>query len=145
MLADLRARGHRVTRQRAAIVGEVLATTGHISAAEVAQRVGAVDPSTVYRTLELLERAGWLSHCHHERGADYHHSEDHDHVHLVCSGCGASLTLNEADTAPLKAHVESLTGFEPDFTHFNVAGLCRRCRARRAGRSRRGARAGMNA
>ncbi|MGH2734238.1 MAG: Fur family transcriptional regulator, partial [Actinomycetota bacterium] len=85
VLDALRDRGHRMTPQRRAIVVEIMNSTGHISpqdlALRVQERIPGVNASTVYRTLELLEEAGVLSHSHRERGADYHHAEDHDHAH----------------------------------------------------------------
>ena len=88
----LRSRGFRMTPQRRAIVAEIMAADGHISPSAVAQRVEArvpgVNPSTVYRTLDLLEEVGVLSHTHLEGGAEYHLRSDSQHVHLVCSRCG---------------------------------------------------------
>jgi Fur family ferric uptake transcriptional regulator len=132
VLEDLRAHGYRVTQQRRAIVAEIMRTTGHISPGAVAQSVAArfpgVNPSTVYRTLDLLEAIGVVTHAHLEDGARYHHSARHDHVHLVCSRCGRADTMTAAATRPLQEIVERRTGFAPDFTHFAVAGLCATCR-----------------
>src|SRR5919204_2051076 len=92
LLAMLKARGLRMTPQRRAIVAEVERATGHISPTAVAQRVRervpGVDPSTVYRTLGLLEDLGVLSHAHLESGPEYHRKSDSQHVHLTCSSCG---------------------------------------------------------
>jgi Fur family ferric uptake transcriptional regulator len=132
VLEDLRAHGYRVTRQRRAIVAEIMRTSGHISPGAVAERVAkrhpGVNPSTVYRTLDLLEVIGVVRHAHLEDGARYHHSARHDHVHLICSRCGRAETMTAAATQPLQEIVERHNGFAPDFTHFAVAGVCARCR-----------------
>lgn len=131
ILELLRSRGLRMTPQRRAIVTEIMATDGHISPTAVArrvrERVPGVNPSTVYRTLDLLEEVGVLSHSHLEAGPEYHRSGEPEHVHLVCSKCGAhdSLTLSEAES--LKRLIGGHRGFVPDLTHFAISGLCAAC------------------
>ncbi|MGH2573862.1 MAG: Fur family transcriptional regulator [Actinomycetota bacterium] len=130
----LQAKGLRMTPQRRAIVAEVMASEGHISppaiARRVRERVPGVNPSTVYRTLGLLEGLGIVSHAHLESGPEYHRSAESGHVHLTCSRCGSedSLSLEEADR--LKELIARHHGFSPDLTHFAISGLCAACRRR---------------
>jgi Fur family ferric uptake transcriptional regulator len=130
-LKVLRRKGLRMTPQRQAIVSEVMRATGHISAPAIAARVQSrmpgVTPSTIYRTLDVLEDVGIISHSHLERGAEYHHAGESGHVHLTCSRCGAEddLSLDEADS--LERLVMKHKGFRPDLTHFAISGLCRSC------------------
>jgi Fur family ferric uptake transcriptional regulator len=134
ILELLRSRGLRMTPQRRAIVAEVMAAEGHISPAMVArrvqERVPGVNPSTIYRTLDVLESLGVLSHAHLESGAEYHRSSDGHHVHLSCSRCGSqdSLSLEEADR--LRQLIVRHHDFNPDFTHFAISGLCASCQDR---------------
>jgi Fur family transcriptional regulator, ferric uptake regulator len=129
----LRDRGLRMTPQRRAIVAEVMRTPGHISPTAIARRVQGdmpgVNASTVYRTLTLLEEVGLLQHSHLESGAEYHRSEEAEHVHLTCSRCGAddALSLKEADA--LQELIRHHHGFRADLTHFAITGLCRDCAA----------------
>ena len=133
-LKVLKRRGLRMTPQRQAIVSEVMRAKGHISPSAIANRVQArmpgVTPSTIYRTLDVLEDAGILSHAHMERGAEYHHATESGHVHLTCSRCGAEddLSLDEAES--LERLIMKHHGFRPDLTHFAISGLCRSCQAR---------------
>lgn len=137
VVATLRRRGYRVTPQREAILHEVMRAEGHMAPQDVARRVQrklpAVNPSTVYRTLALLEELGVVRHSHLERGAEYHRAGEGDHVHLTCSRCGAEedLSLEEADS--LKRLVQRHRGFLPDLTHFAISGLCRDCQRAKAG------------
>ena len=139
VLEALRERGLRMTPQRRAIVREIMSTDGHISPADVArrvrERVPGVNPSTIYRTLDLLEGLGILSHAHLEAGAEYHRSTESQHVHLVCSNCGAddALSISEADR--LKSLIARHSGFEPDLTHFAISGVCETCRTRSSDRA----------
>ena len=130
-LSALRARGFRITPQREAIVREVLRTDGHITPQDVARRVQrrlpAVNPSTVYRTLAMLEGAGVLRHAHREQGAEYHRSEEASHVHLTCSSCGAEDDLSMDEAESLERVIQRHRGFRPDLTHFAISGLCRDC------------------
>lgn len=128
----LRERGYRITPQREAILSEVLGTDGHITPQDVARRVQrrlpAVNASTVYRTLALLEEVGVVRHAHLERGAEYHRTEDPRHVHLTCSRCGAEDDLSVGEVASLERVIGRHGGFAPDLTHFAISGLCARCR-----------------
>ena len=121
-----------MTPQRRAIVAEIMEAEGHISPTRVAnrvrERVPGVNPSTVYRTLAMLEEMGVLSHAHLESGAEYHRSSEGGHVHLICSRCKRSDELSLTEAARLKALIEKHHGFEPDLTHFAISGLCRDCR-----------------
>jgi Fur family ferric uptake transcriptional regulator len=131
VLQVLRSRGLRMTPQRRAIVAEIMSTEGHINPADVArrvrERVPGVNPSTVYRTLGLLESLGIVSHAHLESGAEYHRSDEGQHVHLVCARCGGEESLSAAEADRLRAVIVEHRGFMPDFTHFAVSGFCAAC------------------
>jgi Fur family transcriptional regulator, ferric uptake regulator len=120
-----------MTPQRRAIVTEVMGAKGHISPTAVArrvrERVPGVNPSTIYRTLDLLEDLGVLSHAHLESGAEYHRASESAHVHLTCSTCGAQDSLSLEEAKRLKRLIAQHHGFTPDFTHFAISGLCERC------------------
>jgi Fur family ferric uptake transcriptional regulator len=128
-----------MTPQRRAIVAEVMGAKGHISAPEISRRVrnriSGVSPSTVYRTLAMLESIGVLSHSHMETGPEYHHTDQPGHVHLTCSRCGAEDDLSLDEAASLERLITKHRGFKPDLTHFAISGLCEDCqRNARAGR-----------
>lgn len=130
-IALLRERGYRITPQREAIVADVLKAEGHITPQAVARRVQrrmpAVNASTVYRTLALLEEVGVVSHSHLEGGAEYHRAGEGDHVHLTCARCGAEDDLSLEEAEELRRVVRRHRGFVPDLTHFAISGLCETC------------------
>jgi Fur family transcriptional regulator, ferric uptake regulator len=127
----LKSRGLRMTPQRRAIIAEIMAADGHISPVVISRRVESripgVNPSTVYRTLELLEQVGVLAHTHLESGAEYHRRSDSQHVHLTCSRCGSDDSLSLAEAERLRDLVGRHHSFKPDLTHFAISGLCARC------------------
>jgi Fur family ferric uptake transcriptional regulator len=130
-LQVLKRNGFRMTPQRQAIVAEVMRTDGHISATVIAAKVQArmpgVTPSTIYRTLDVLEDVGIISHSHLERGAEYHRAGQEGHVHLTCSSCGAEDDLSLEEAATLERLITKHHGFRPDLTHFAISGICKRC------------------
>ncbi len=131
IITHLRAQGHRLTPQREAILQEVLRSSGHITPQDVARRVQrrmpAVNASTIYRTLTVLENLGVIRHSHLERGAEYHRTGEGEHVHLSCSRCGAADDLSMREAERLRTLVQRHHGFLPDLTHFAISGLCATC------------------
>jgi Fur family ferric uptake transcriptional regulator len=130
---QLRARGYRATPQRQLVL-EAVAKLGHATpedvAAEVQQTARGVNISTVYRTLELLEQLGMVTHAHLGHGAPtYHLAVEADHVHLVCRSCGRITEVRPQAVRPLVTALEEEHGFETDVGHLTVFGRCRDCRA----------------
>lgn len=127
----LRAKGMRMTPQRMAIVSEIMRAKGHIAPAAIArkvqQRMPGVNPSTVYRTITMLEEVGILSHAHLEAGPEYHFADEPEHVHLTCSRCGRTDDLSMREAKTLYDLLKRHKGFEPDLTHFAISGLCADC------------------
>ena len=131
MTSTLRERGYRITPQREAILAEVLSAEGHITPQDVTrrvqQRMPAVNASTVYRTLDMLEEAGIVRHAHLERGAEYHRADESRHVHLTCSSCGAEDDLSMKEAESLERLIQRHRGFRPDLAHFAISGRCSSC------------------
>lgn len=132
-MTRLAAAGGRRTASRQAIVEAIAASEGHVTAEEIAslvqERFPSVNLSTVYRTLEVLERLGVVDHVHFGHGRAVFHLADHAHHHLYCEGCGAVAELEEAELQPLLDALEARHGFELDRRHFAIGGRCRRCRS----------------
>jgi Fur family ferric uptake transcriptional regulator len=129
----LRASGYRVTPQRQLILEAVTrlehATPEEIYA-EVKQTAVGLNLSTVYRTLELLEQIGLVTHTHLGHGAHrYHLAADAQHVHLVCRACGAIIQLDPAAVSSLVRALDANYGFDTDVGHLTVFGTCSACRS----------------
>lgn len=130
--ALLREHGLRRTPQRQATLDAIGALAGHATAedivARVRERLPAISPSTVYRTLATLEDAGIICHAHLGHTASvYHLGTGGMHQHLVCERCGALAEVDPALTAPFAAALHDRFGFTANFTHFAVLGECRSC------------------
>ena len=130
LIEGLRASGHRVTRARREVCTVLTASPGeHLTAAEITTRVEEpVDTSTVYRTLETLERLGYVTHVHLGHGPGvYHVAPTRPHHHLVCEVCGTAVDVPARALEQAVASVTEPRGFVADATHFAIVGRCRGC------------------
>lgn len=131
-LADLlRARGLRLTAQRQLIL-EAVHDLGHATPEQVLTAVrevaAGVNITTVYRTLELLEELGLVTHTHLSHGSPtYHAVGEQQHVHLVCRGCGAVDEVTPEMLRPLAEQLAAQRGFATDIQHVALFGLCASC------------------
>ena len=129
---ELRSRGLRWTPQRRLILDVLAATSGHVTGSEIVEscreRDAETTPSTVYRTLDVLEELGYLSHSHGADGREeFHVLPETEHAHLQCRQCGGSWELAPAEAGRLLGDLERSTGFVVDVGHLTVSGLCSAC------------------
>ena len=130
--ARIRARGLRWTPQRRVLVEVLSHSDGHVTGAELVDRCRAVDPattpSTVYRTLDVLEELGIVQHAHGADGREeFHVLPAADHGHLHCLGCHQSWDISEDEAAALARVLRKGRGFAMDLTHLSVSGHCPDC------------------
>ena len=130
---QLRARGYRVTPQRQLVL-EAVARLDHATPEEICTQVQrtarGVNISTIYRTLDLLEQIGMVTHTHLEhRAPTYHLASDADHVHLKCRVCGRVTEVGPDAIRSLITVLDERHGFETDVGHLTVFGRCADCRA----------------
>ena len=88
----------------------------------------AVNITTIYRTLDLLERIGMVRHTHLGHGAPTYSEQEHQHVHLVCHSCGSVTEIPTDVMEQLADRLRTESGFELDSTHVALSGACRNCR-----------------
>lgn len=136
VLAQLRARGGRVTTARRQLVEALFETSAHRTAedlaAQVQHRAPDVHISTIYRNLDELERLGVIVHAHLGHGPATYHLSSSAHSHLVCERCGATIEAPEELFRGLAGEAERSFGFTIDPRHFAVLGRCRDCAASQA-------------
>ena len=132
--ARLRARGLRWTPQRRVLLDVLASVEGHVTGAELVEGCRAVDPSTtpstVYRTLDVLEDLGIVSHSHGPDGRqEFHVGPTADHAHLACGSCGRQQELARHEVQSLADEVLLRHGFDVDIEHLTIEGRCADCRA----------------
>ena len=120
---QLKARGLRWTPQRRLLLNVLSQTHGHITAAELIERCRVADPqttpSTVYRTLDVLE----------DLGVEFHVLPAREHGHLHCRNCGRSWEIDGAEASTLVSTLEKQRDFSVDLSHLTLVGTCADCRS----------------
>ena len=134
---QIRSRGLRWTPQRRLILEVLEATHGHVTGSELVERCRERDPdttpSTVYRTLGVLEELGYVRHSHSAAGREeFHVLPEAEHAHLQCRLCGRTWELGAADAAAVVRPVRRRFGFVADVGHLTISGQCADC-TKRAG------------
>jgi Fur family ferric uptake transcriptional regulator len=129
---QLRARGLRWTPQRRTLIEVLSKADGHVTGAELVDRCRAIDPetipSTVYRTLDVLEELGLLRHSHGADGREeFHVLPSAIHGHLHCNGCGTTWEIDADEARSLVDALEHRRAFAVDVSHLSIAGRCAEC------------------
>lgn len=123
----------RSTSARRAVITAVLSRSQPFTARELVARLArrGIGRATVFRTLDLLVRAGVLSRIHGIEGGErcFHYTRcapEHHH-HLVCRACGK---VEEIDARRLDARLDSVArghGFRALSHAVEIQGLCQDC------------------
>lgn len=131
-LITLKSKGLRLTPQRRLIIELIherpVCLTAEDIIAYVQERMPGVNKSTVYRTLELLEKADCVYKSEMEGRTVYYHAEEHHHHHLVCEKCGKTVQCDEEIMVPVEKELSRKYGFEAHLEHLVITGLCKECR-----------------
>jgi Fur family ferric uptake transcriptional regulator len=128
----LHERGLRWTPQRRTLIEVLAETHGHVTGSELVEACRAIDPetipSTVYRTLDVLEEIGLISHSHGVDGREeFHVLPAQEHGHLHCRSCGAAWDVNGSEAAALVRSLHRSRGFLVDIGHLTIVGRCADC------------------
>lgn len=119
-----------MTPQRQLVL-DAVRELGHATPEQICTQVQlaapAVNITTVYRTLDLLEKLALVRHTHLGHGAPSYSQQEHQHVHLVCHACGAVTETPSDLMNDLAERLRSTAGFELDVTHVALSGRCRDC------------------
>ena len=127
----LREQGFRITPQRQLVLEAVEALrhgTPEEILVEVQRTATGVNLSTVYRTLEVLEEVGLVTHAHIGHGAPtYHAVDDHVHIHLVCDRCGKVMSVSAEVADEFVDRLRTDHEFVTDISHMAIHGWCTAC------------------
>jgi Fur family ferric uptake transcriptional regulator len=128
----LHERGLRWTPQRRTLVEVLSRTDGHVTGSELVERCREIDPettpSTVYRTLDVLEELGLVRHGHGADGREeFHVLPAVEHGHLHCATCGGTWEIEADEAAPFVDTLRARRGFAVDLSHLTIVGTCAAC------------------
>lgn len=123
-------RGMRMTPQRQLVLDAVRALQ-HATPERICEHVQhsapAVNITTIYRTLDLLEGLDLVRHTHLGHGAPSYSTQPHEHVHLVCHRCGEVSEIPNDELTELAERLQQRFGFVLDPSHLAMSGRCRNC------------------
>jgi Fur family transcriptional regulator, ferric uptake regulator len=130
----LQADGRRVTQARR-VVWEVLRSSEtHLSAQQIADRVGEVAPtinrSSVYRALALFDELGLVRESRlagENPAATWEITHGDGVIHLVCRSCGAVEHHHTDLIDRLRRSIGREVAFEPEAIDVRVTGHCLAC------------------
>ena len=127
----LREHGFRITPQRQLVL-EAVERLRHGTPEEILVEVQrpafGVNLSTVYRTLEVLEDVGLVTHAHIGHGAPtYHAVDEHMHIHLVCDLCSKVSSVPAEVATEFVSRLRADHGFVTDISHVSIHGWCVEC------------------
>lgn len=133
----LRGSGRRATRQRSLVFDLVRRIPGHPDAKTLFIKAKARDPhislATVYRTLALLKRTGFVeedrlgeSHAHFEAAGEI------PHFHFTCLKCGRIIEFETTVLDRLKSALEKDHNADIRKIHISASGYCAGCRDARS-------------
>jgi Fur family ferric uptake transcriptional regulator len=127
IIGQLRERGERITTPRRAVIELLASTHEHLTVDDIASRLHvlhpSIAPSTVYRTLEALQRLGMVERIHRGQGATFFHLAQ-AHQHLVCEVCGKVSDIPAHELDDLARRLHDHYGFELEPSRFALPGRC---------------------
>jgi len=129
----LRKSGFRWTNQRALIVREALASHDHFTAEELLDLCRKKDPkvsrATVYRTLSVLEDAGFVEGLETgDGGRRFEHVLGHDHHdHMVCLQCEKIIEFRDDELERRQELAAKRVGFKIQRHSLRLYGSCKQC------------------
>ena len=129
----VREHGHRWTAQRSLIAQVALQNHTHFTADELLalcrQRDRSVSRATVYRTLAMLEDAGFVEGLDTGAGGrKFEHVLGHrHHDHMLCTVCGRILEFRDAELERRQELAARRAGFELESHSLKLFGRCASC------------------
>ncbi|MBS4536346.1 transcriptional repressor [Clostridium sp. D2Q-14] len=133
IIKTLKEKGHRCTNQREAILDVLINNKSHfISAEDIYIKTKKIYPktnfSTVYRTLELLDRLE-IIHSTTTDGKKTIYEiicKDSHHHHIICKNCGKTKVVDFCPYTNIKENLAK-EGFKLTDHKFELYGYCENC------------------
>ena len=132
-LAQVKAKGERLTVQRRLVIEALCERRGHLATHDVQQflrrqPVGQDIPeSTIYRILQWLKELQVVSQTDMGVPGVVYELFSRPHHHLICLGCGAITDIDDEWLAPLRHSLFEEYGFTARIDHMAFYGYCHKC------------------
>lgn len=127
----LKSKNLRITKQRRLILDYIDKEDKPISGQEIyddLQKEMAIDLSTIYRNLNILEENHILLKTSDIDGISYYQINNEDHKHFIsCNNCGKKYVIESCPVHELEERVMEETGFIIKGHNFEFYGICPDC------------------
>jgi len=129
----VRDRNLPMTQQREAVATAVFFADGHLSVEDIERILRDdgvhVGTATVYRTMDLLVRAGLVSeHDFGEGFKRYEPSGSHlHHEHVICTQCGKVVEFSSERIERMNMLIAEEYGFRHHHHRLEIYGVCAAC------------------
>lgn len=129
----LRQQNLRMTPQRRQVFDRAFATHEHFSAETMyewlkAESGAAVSRATVYRTLDVLQKGGFIEAVETGSGTVYEHVLGHEHHdHMVCTVCSGIQEFRDEEIEALQRKNAEAKGFLMTGHMLRLSGICATC------------------
>jgi Fur family ferric uptake transcriptional regulator len=129
----LREAGYKLTSARLAVLRSIEDSGGHVTSAELLERVNALDSSigraSVFRALDLFTRLSILRPTYIGTSATptYVLLPDGHHHHVICTGCNQVIEFEDCGLDGLAAELEKRLNFHIAGHLLEFYGLCSAC------------------
>ena len=124
-------RGHRLTKQRQAVLDVLRNTNSHPDAYWVYEKVQHQIPhislGTVYRALKLLTESGLIQELNFGDEQSHYDGDTRPHGHATCEKCGRMVDIPILLDQELQKWVEEQLGFKTHELRVEVRGTCPEC------------------
>lgn len=130
---SLQQAGLRLTRQRIAILKDILASEEHRECDDILfslrRKQISVSRATIYRTLDILEKVGFVRKMDVGDGRYRYEnrlSQSH-HDHMICLECGRIIEFVDLEIEGRQVHLSKDQGFKLLSHSHQLFGICAKC------------------
>lgn len=127
----LKSKNLRITKQRRLILDYIEKKDKPISGQEIYDDLHqemAIDLSTIYRNLNILEENHILLKTSDIDGISYYQINNEDHKHFItCNVCGKKFVIESCPVHELEEKLMADTGFIINGHNFEFYGICPDC------------------
>jgi len=127
--------GVKATHQRREIYRELAGTNEHPDVEtiydRVRKRIPEISLDTVYRTLHLLEKKGFIARVGFLGDKTRFDANTDRHHHFVCTECGFMGDFYHEEWNNFRARSNVMNMGTVNSIHVELRGLCRACKAKR--------------
>lgn len=130
----LRDAGHKLTHARLTVLQVLEESGGHITSAEVLERVSRLDASigraSVFRALDLFTSLSLIrpTYIDTSQTPTYVLMPDGHHHHIICTQCGRVIEFEQCGLGELAEELAQQLGFQLTGHLVEFYGVCADCR-----------------